>query len=173
MLDTKTMVLFCFYFYVTSMGAVRFLYHQSAGLFWQWRYWTIAEAAVNVLGNYILVQAWGLFGVVAATVISLLTIDFGFSTFIVYKFYFKNGKTWMYFRDHMLYLFVTALVTAITYFVCSFGPSAGISALALRLVICIILPNAMFVGIYYRLPVFKEAMGIANRVLKYITKRSQ
>lgn len=171
-LDTPTMVMFCFYFYVTSMGAIRFLYHQSAGLFWQWRYWTVAEALVNVIGNYILVQVWGLFGVVSATVISLLTVDFIFSTFIVYKFYFRNNKIWIYFRDHLVYLTTTTLVGGVTYFICGLTPDEGIIAIFLRLAICIAIPNCLFLLAYCKLPVFKDAVGIGKRVMKYVTKKS-
>lgn len=171
LLDTPTMFMFCFYFYVTSMGAIRFLYHQSAGLFWQWRYWTVAEALVNVVGNYILVQVWGLFGVVAATIISLLVVDFFFSTFIVYKFYFKNGKIWIYFRDHLLYLTVTALAGGFTYIICEMAPDRGVIAIIIRLGICAVLPNFLFLLAYYKLAVFKDAVRIGKRVMKYVTKK--
>lgn len=171
LLDMPTMIIFCFYFYVTSMGAIRFLYHQSAGLFWQWRYWTVAEALVNVIGNYLLVQIWGLFGVVAATVISLLTIDFGFSTFIVYKFYFKNNKIWVYFRDHILYLGVIIAVGAITYGICMLTTVDGILLIIVRLVICIIVPNILFYLCYHHLNVFKKASNIGKRVAKFVIKK--
>lgn len=171
LLDMPTMIMFCFYFYVTSMGAIRFLYHQSAGLFWQWRYWTVAEALVNVVGNYVLVQAWGLFGVVSATVISLLVVDFFFSTFIVYKFYFRNGKIWIYFKDHLLYLAVTALVGGLTYIVCEIVLDRGVLAIIIRFGICAVLPNCLFLMAYYKLPVFKDAVGIGKRVMKYVTKK--
>ena len=171
LLNTPTMMMFCFYFYVTSMGAIRFLYHQSAGLFWQWRYWTVAEALVNIIGNWILVQTLGLFGVVTATVISLLTIDFGFSTFIVYKFYFKNGKIWMYFRDHILYLSVSAIVGIITYAICSLVRTEGILTIVVRLIICIVIPNLLFYLSYRHLKVFEKANEIRRKVMKFVLKK--
>lgn len=171
LLDTPTMIMFSFYFYVTSMGSVRFLYHQSAGLFWQWRYWTVAETLMNVVGNYILVKAWGLFGVVSATVISLLVVDFGFSTFIVYKFYFKNGKIWMYFRDHLIYLIVTGLIGAFTYFVCETIPLQGIMAIIVRLGICIVVPNVLYVAVYRKMSVYREALCLVGRVKTYLVRK--
>lgn len=171
MLDTPTMLIFGVYFYVSSMGSIRFLYHQSAGLFWQWRYWTVAEALVNVVGNYILVQVCGLFGVVLATVISLLTVDFLFSSVIVYKFYFKNKKIWIYFRDHLIYLAVTVLVGGITYAVCGLTRETGVAAIALRLGICIIIPNCLYLLAYFKLPVFGDALKIGKRVLSFVKNR--
>ena len=168
LLDIPFMAMFCIYFYVSSMGAIRFLYHQSAGLFWQWRYWTVAETFVNVVGNYILVQVLGIFGIIMATVISLVTVDFVFSTFIVYKFYFKNNKIWVYFRDHLIYIAMTVLVAVVTYVLCSLTPEFGVIAIVTRLIICIIVPNCLYLLVYFKLPVFKEAVGIGKRVLKYI-----
>ena len=171
MLDEPTMIMFCVYFYVMSIGSIRFLYHQAAGLFWKRRYWTIAEAVVNVLGNWILVQVWGMFGVVCSTIISLLTIDFLYSTTIVYDFYFKNGKIGLYFKKHGIYLLVTALGCVPTYLIVRQIMIGGILGLAVRLAACLVLSNTVFFLCYRKMPEYHDAVKIARSIVNMMTKR--
>lgn len=171
MLDEATMIMLCVYFYILSMGSIRFLYHQAAGLFWVKRYWTIAESVVNIIGNFILVQLWGMFGVVCSTIFSLLIIDFGYSTTIVYDYYFRNGKMNVYFIKHSIYLVITALGCIPTYLFCRLIDFNGIVGLVVRLIICLLMSNMIFFFCYRKCPEYREAMEIAKRVIKMMKKK--
>lgn len=171
MLDEPTMIMFCVYFYITSMGSIRFLYHQSAGLFWTKRYWTVAEAVINILGNYILVQLWGMFGIVCATIISLITIDFFYSSTIVYDHYFKNGKIGVYFKKHGLYLLITAAGCVPAYLLCRSISLGGILGLLVRLVVCVLVSNVIFYLGYRMLPEYTEGKKLGRRVLHMLKRR--
>ena len=171
MLDEPTMIMFCVYFYIMSMGSIRFLYHQSAGLFWKKRYWTVAEALINVIGNFILVQVWGMFGVVCSTIISLVTVDFFYSTTIVYDYYFKNGKIGVYFLKHGIYLLITAAGCIPAYLICRLITRGGIPGLLIRLAICLAVSNVIFFLGYRFLPEYHEAKKIAGRVVGLVTKK--
>lgn len=172
MLDEPTMIMFCVYFYVLSMGSIRFVYHQAAGLFWKKRYWTITAALINIVGNYVLVQLWGMFGVVCSTIISLLTVDFGYSTTIVYDYYFKNGKIGVYFKKHGLYLLITALGCVPTYLIVNRITLTGITGLFVRLIACVVLSNLIFFACYRKLPEYPTAKSISKRVLGMIKKKA-
>lgn len=171
MLNEQTMIMFCAYFYIATMGSIRFLYHQSAGLFWVKRYWTLAEAGINLLCNWLFVQWWGMFGVITATIVSLLIIDFGYSTTIVYDYYFKNGKIKEYFLKHGLYLIYTFLGCAPAYFACKWIPVGGIPGLVIRLVVCLVISNAVFFVCYSRHAEFQPAKQLAFKVLGMVKKK--
>lgn len=171
MLDEPTMIMFCIYFYIASMGSIRFLYHQSAGLFWTKRYWTVAEALVNVVGNYVLVRLWGMFGVVCATIISLVTIDFFYSTSIVYDHYFKNGKIGIFFKKHGIYLLITFAGCFPAYLVCRLISIHGILGLLIRMIICLVISNAVFFVGYRTLPEYNDAKKIMHRVIGMTKKK--
>ncbi len=165
MLDEKTMILFCVYFYVTSMGSIRFIYHQSAGLFWKKRYWTVAEAAINLVGNYVLIRLWGMTGIVCATIISLITIDFFYSSTIVYDYYFKNGKIGVYFKKHGIYVLFTALGCVPSYLIVRQITLGGILGLIVRFVLCVVVSNAIFFFCYRKMPEYPAAKRIAKKVV--------
>lgn len=171
MLDEPTMIMFCVYFYISSMGSIRFLYHQSAGLFWTKRYWTVAETLVNVIGNFVLVKLCGTFGVICSTVISLITIDFFYSSTIVYDYYFKNGKIGIFFKKHGIYLLTTFVSCASAYLICKLISVDGLLGLFLKLVVCLIVSNTIFWGAYRMLPEYSAAKKIVRRVVDMAKKK--
>ena len=173
LLDEPTMIMLCVYFYILSMGSIRFLYHQSAGLFWQRRYWTLAEAAINLVGNYVLVQLLGMFGVVVATIISLVFIDFAYSTTVVYDFYFMNGKIGIYFKDHGLYFLITAIGCAAAYLACISIPLQGIYAMLVRLPVCLVICNSIYYFAYRKLPIFNNVKKVGMSVVNIALRRRE
>ena len=84
-------IAFGIYFYALEMGVVRGVYSDAAGLWWENRYRAIVETIANLILNYILVKCFGILGIIVATLISLLVINFGFGSQIVFKYYFKNS----------------------------------------------------------------------------------
>lgn len=81
--------LFPLYFYVLRMGDVKAIYQEATGLWWQNRYRAIGEIILNIILNIWLIHIWGVSGVVIATVFSLLIVNFGLGSHIVFKYYFK------------------------------------------------------------------------------------
>jgi len=62
--------LFAVYFYVLKMGDIRHVYVSAKGLWWENRYRAIAEALGNLVLNYILGKYFGIYGILAATLIT-------------------------------------------------------------------------------------------------------
>ena len=168
MLNEHTMIIFCIYFYVLSLGSIRFIYHQAAGLFWKKRYWTIAEALINIIGNYVLVRLYGISGIICATIISLLTIDFTYTTTIVYRYYFKNGKIGIYFKKHGIYSLITILGCTPAYLIVKQININGIIGILIRSITCLIVSNSIFFLCYRNLSEYPEAMKIMKRVFNTI-----
>lgn len=165
LLDRSTMIMFCVYFYILSMGSIRFIYHQSAGLFWKKRYWTVAAALLNIAGDYFLVQYLGMFGVISATIISLLVVDFGYSTKIVYDYYFKNGKISSYFKKHFIYLFITFIGCIPSYILCNLIPIGGIGGLILKLITTLVVSNIIFYLCYRNIPEYHPALKLVKKAI--------
>lgn len=166
MLNDSEMVLLVVYFYTLSMGTIRFLYHQSAGLFWPKRYWTLAETLTIAILDYFLVGFWGIKGVLIANIFATLTIDFGYSTTIVYDYYFKNKKISMYFQKHVLYFLVTGIGCIVSYFLCMIIPLSGVLGLVTKAIVCIVACNVVYFPIYKKLPEYCDAIRIVFRILK-------
>lgn len=158
-------VLFCMYFYALKMGDIRFIYSEAKGLWYENRYRAIAESIANVILNLILGHFFGVYGIIAGTLISLLIINFGYGSQILFKHYFPSHKMSEYFMRHGLYALVTLMICAATYFVCSFIKIGGISELIIKGGICVIMPNILYYLVYSRTDMYKEAAGFVKRLV--------
>lgn len=168
MFSYGVVVLFCIYFYGLKMGDIRAAYSDAKGLWYENRYRAIAESIANILLNLLLVKFLGIYGIILGTLISLLIINFGYGSQILFKFYFKNEKISDYFKKHGIYAFVTTIICIITYFICTFIKYDGIMGLSLKIVICVVIPNIMYLIIYLKTEAFKESIAILKNILKKI-----
>lgn len=166
MFDYSVVVLFCTYFYVLKMGDIRSVYSAASGLWWENRIRAICEAATNLILNIILVQIWGVHGVIIATLLSLLIINFGFGSQLVFKHYFKNGKLGEYFWLHAKYAVVTFFVAYITYCICNFFMINGVTRIMVNGIICCIVPNLLYYFIYCKSQAYKDSIPWLRAILK-------
>ncbi len=132
MLGLPEVVALCLYFYVLEMGVMRWIYHQSAGLWWKARHIVIAEILCNIVLNILLAKYWGVLGIIVATLISLFFINFIGGAWILFKEYFQNGKLGEFFLDQGLYFGVTCVLAVLCFYGCDsisawFSEVAGIA----------------------------------------------
>ena len=112
-------------------------------IWWNFRKLFIGEAVANLLLNFLLGYYWGMDGIIVATIITVLIfsiVGIGWKTM---KIYFNRSPR-EYFILCIIYLIVTIGVSGITYGICMLYNNNPIFSLAIRLVICCIIPN-MFI----------------------------
>ena len=85
MLDIWMVMLFCIYFYVLKVGVIRTTYANAKGLWWENRYRAIIESVLNLVLNWILINFMGIYGVILGTIISIVVVNLGYGTQILYK----------------------------------------------------------------------------------------
>lgn len=159
MFSFGVVILLSIYFYVLKMGDIRGLYSDAAGLWWENRHRAVIEAILNLLLNFLLVQFWGIYGIIIATLISLFFINFIGGSQIVFRYYFKNGKFSEYMILHGKYALITFIIAWITLKCCSFVRIDGFIGLCIKAVICIVLPNVIYFLIYCSRKEYKGYVG--------------
>ena len=165
MFPFSTVILFCIYFYALKMGDVRALYSDAKGLWYENRFRTIIESVANVILNLVLGYLFGVPGIIVATLISLVTIGYGYSAQILFKHYFKHEKVSKYFLRHVLYAFVTIIVGTVTYFACTLVRLDGLWNMVAKAAICVSLPNLIYLLIYRNSNIYKEATKFLKKLL--------
>ena len=161
-------ILFCIYFYSLKMGDIRAAYSDAKGLWYENRYRAIAESVANIVLNLILVKFIGIYGIILGTLISLLVINFGYGSQILFRHYFVNEKITDYFKYHVKYAFITLVICIITYLTCSCIKVSGILEITIKLIICLIIPNILYFIVYSKTKIYKESTVIFRRIFKKI-----
>lgn len=169
-LDLTMAILFCVYFYVQTMGDIVFVYRTAAGLWWEDRIRPVVEAIANIVLNFVMVKIWGLQGVILATIITLIGINFVWGAYILFKHYFKRDML-EYLRIQMVHVMCTAIACVLSLVLCNMM-GQGILSFILKGIVCIVIPNVLFVVIYRKTKLFKEAKCFALQLITVIKQKS-
>lgn len=159
-------LLFSIYFYILKMADIRILYSESAGIWWQQRYLSVLEAIFNLVLNWTLIQFMGLEGIIIATLISYFVFNFIGGAVILFRHYFTEGGIAGYFLSHFRYMLITVFVGAVTYYVTSLISTTLILELIFKGMICMVLPNILYILIYFKTKDFKNGIGLITGILK-------
>lgn len=166
MFDFLTPLLFCVYFYSLTIGDIRSTYVTGAGLWWEGRWRSLAETATNIGLNLVLGYFFGVNGIIIATCISIILINFLWGTTILYKYYFKGIKPTSYYLDNLKYAFVTVIVATITYKITELVKIEGIMGLFVILFVVTVVSNLLYLLMYHKSRYFKDALQIAKRLIR-------
>lgn len=158
MFDLGAVSLFCLYFYALKMGDINSTYYSSAGLWWFGKYRAVAESALNLILNFVLIQLWGVYGVIAGTLISLFLVNFLYGGRILYEHYFSPTQIPQYYREHFFYALAMIANCAITYFICLHIAGSGILHFLALGCVCTIVPNLFFALVYCKYSLFHESV---------------
>ena len=101
-----------------------------------------------VLGYYFRVQGFTL------AIITIVLFNFLSRNRVLFKSYFQRTIK-EYYIDHVLYLFVTIVNCILTYAICSLIHIEGMAGLIIKLLICLSIPNALNLLVYFKTKRFK------------------
>lgn len=155
LLEKVTVGIIVINFYITGMRKTCLVFKDALGLFWQDRYKPILESIINIIVSIILVQKMGIVGVFLGTLISTLTTCFWIEPYVVYKYGLKQNLR-KYFSKYLKYtslgiitFLMTIVITKKMFNYISIFTFIG------KLVICLIIPNTIFILIFKGTEEFK------------------
>ena len=105
-------------FYIDLMRSTAMMFKTKAGIFVKDRFTPLLQGIINLVLSYAFVHIWGLFGVLLATSISLLSIGFWQMPRLCYKYIF-NRPLWMYFKHYIIYSGLMLAVLGSSYSLCA------------------------------------------------------
>lgn len=164
------MLLFCVYFYAINMNNMRNQYVSGTGMWWKLKWSYVAEAAANLVLNFVLGKLFGITGVIVATIITIFVFNYLQRNMILFKNYFRKQSLGKFYRQQFYYLFLTVVGLVASVLMCENLPFDGVANIVVRGVICLVVPNAIYyVGIRYT-ESFREARDLARRVKKMVRR---
>lgn len=166
LLSTLNMLLFCIYFYVINMNNTRNLYLEGRGLYYECRIYFLLEAIGNLVLNFLLGYYLGITGILLATILTIFVFNFITRTNVMFKCYFESSAKEFYLQ-HIFYAVTTLFACLITYFICSIVPFDGWGGLIIKALLCCIVPNIIFLLMYYKSENFKVGVQFIKGVIRH------
>lgn len=166
MLSDSVLVLFCIYFYLRSISDNATMIREATGVWWIGKEGAVIESLLNLVLDILLVRYWGIQGVLIATIIALLCINLPFEYISIFQGYFnKNLKR--YFFKQIVYLINVIIISIATYMICREFPVGNFKMLIMEALICIFVPNVLYILLNYYRKEFKLLIHIAyNSILR-------
>jgi O-antigen/teichoic acid export membrane protein len=164
MLDIYTVLIIIFNFYLTGMRKAVLTFKDAMGLYWQDRYKPIFEVIINLTFALILVRSFGLIGVLIGTTISTLATCFWVEPYILYKYGFKSSSL-PFFGRYLIYKLITILTCLITVGFANLFSEMTIINFIFRLIICILIPNLLFILFFRKTSEFKYLFNLIDNLV--------
>lgn len=160
LLDKFTFIVLLVNFYIKGLRQSVVMFKSRAGIFNQDKYVPIIEAIINLFASFILANEFGMVGIFLGTTISSILLPLWNQSRLVYKEVF-NKPTLDYFKKYVFYILITIVVGSMTSFACNFIViKYAFISLVLKGIICIVLPNLIFISIFYNTEEFKYLLSI-------------
>ncbi len=159
LLDSLTFSVILVNFFLGGLRASILMFKVKGGIFTQDKYIPLFEAAINLGASLILVKYLGLAGIFLGTTISTLFIFFN-APYLVFKYIF-GIPVWSYYKKYLLYSGLTLFAMFLTSTICNILiTGSGFLDLILKGFICIIVPNIIYISVFYKTSEFKYIKSI-------------
>ena len=167
MLGFTAVIFLCIYYFVYEIAQLLCVYKDAAGMWHEDRFRPLVVAIANLTLNLILVQFWDIYGVLFSTFITFLLIGIPWLLFNLFTVVFERKHLKEYVFNLLYYTFITIVACGVTYFICYIIPIKNNWAIfGIRFLICMIVPNIIFLSVYFKKKEFKDSLLMVNRLTK-------
>ncbi len=153
-------------FYVGSMRIPLNNTKGVLGLFWDDRYKSVGEAALNLVLSVALAQQWGVAGIMAGTLASTMAVPFWCEPVVLYR-RGLHMPVKGYFVGYFTHLAATLAAGVVTWWMCS-RAGGGFGGFLVKCLLCGAIPNGIYLGIYRQREELAFFLAIAKRVVRKI-----
>lgn len=158
-------LLMSLYFYLWMVRYITAIFKSAQGLWVEDRFRALIEGVCNLLLSLVLVQHFGLSGVVLATIAAQVVISLPWETHVLFSKYFECPDK-LFYHTFLGRFAVTVVAGGATFFLCNCFVLAPIPTLLIDAVLCVFVPNAIFFAFYRKTDEFGFLLEMITKVLK-------
>lgn len=166
MLAFPAVVCFCVYYFVYEINQLLNTYKDAAGIWHEDRFRPLVTALSNLAMNLMMVQFWGLYGVILSTVLSTVLIGMPWLLHNLFTVLFRREQLRPYLKQLLCYVWISVLACVVTYGICAQVHLKGWALLLVRGMICCVVPNLIFWAAYGRMQEFRGCMALLDHMTK-------
>lgn len=164
LLPYSIVVMLCVYFLGYELVMFLSLYKDAGGVWHKDRFRPLISGVLNLVLNLCLVNFIGLYGIILSTIISVYLVSAPWIIHNVLTIIFHKRAS-EYYHVILKYLLVICLVAFITAWICSFINFHSALTLVVRMVICCVVPNTVYILIFRKTDEFKRSIQILKRMI--------
>lgn len=152
-------------FYMKGLRASISMFKTKSGIFKNDKYVPLIESIINLGSSIILLKYFGIAGVFMGTTISTVMLPFLIQPKLVYKYVF-NKPVIEYFKRYIYFVLITLFSGCITTSLCRLIIGNGLLFLTIRGIVCLIIPNLIYICLFHKSDEFKYLLDIGKTFLK-------
>lgn len=146
------------------------LYKDACGLFWEGKYRPIASAILNLGLSLLLVQFYGISGVVLGTILSRFLTTWWFDANLVHRKAFEKSPVGYFFR-YLRSMLIVVCTAFIIYPIVNLFVVDSWFLWILKGCICFLLPNFVFYVLFRKTDEFRYILGISKDLIIHFIRR--
>jgi len=162
MLSFGMVICFCVYFFAGEINKVLLLYKDASGMWHSDKYRSLVISLLNLCFNLATVNYLGLYGIILSTILPMIVVGYPWLTRnLCHEIFIPNKQKGIYGRL-FAYFAITTVSAAITYGICSLIHISLLLTIIVRAILCVIIPNIVFVLVYRNTTDFQETLVFVN-----------
>lgn len=166
MLGLTAVVCFCIYFFMYEINQLLNTYKDAAGIWHEDRFRPLVTAVANLTMNLIMVQFWGIYGVILSTVLSMVFVGMPWLLHNLFTTLFARSQMKDYLKSLLKYTFVVALSCIACYAVSSVVNVSTLGTLVYRATICCVVPNLIYFVAYHKTIEFAQCVQLIDKITR-------
>ena len=111
-------------------------------------------------------QFIGLYGILISTVLAIVCVGMPWLLHNLFTVIFEKKYLVGYLKNLLYYCFIILISCTITYFICTKVNAGLITTLVIRGAICVVLPNLIYLFVYYKRIEFTDSLLLVNKMTK-------
>ena len=158
-------ILFACYFVAIELNRVVNVYKDAAGMWHQDRFRPLTAAILNLILNLLTVRRMGLYGVLLSSIVAILGVEIPWLLRNIFSELFPRGNLWKYIVSLLHYVLMMILACVPAWLICRLLPFSGWGGLLSRAVVCVCVPNLIFLAAYHGKEEFRNWVGILKGMI--------
>lgn len=169
-MELRIPIILAINFYMLGMQCVVGLYKSTMGLFRYGQYVLLFTAILNLFGDVLLGRIWGVFGIFVATALARAFTNTWYEPFVVFRYGFSRSFR-TYIVRYLFYVLLLIVTCALCYALCSVIPFSLLPRLILKCIICVVIPNALFLFLFRNRAEFRylwhAIISLKEKIMKH------
>lgn len=165
-LPDRAVVCLSIYFFVFEMNHLLNTFKDAGGIWRRDRFRPLVTAMANLGMNLVMVQFWGIYGVILSTVLSMLLVGMPWLLHNLFSVLFGRTYLKLYLRALLFYGGISIVACSATVVACSFIRLGDWGTLLARMLVCCVAPNIIFYIAYRRTEEFRAMLQLVDKMTK-------